>query len=203
MAQLDWNEPVEATGRVVSSILVAGMASFMLAMRKTGEFFNIDAIGEFFIASILNVVAIPVSMYTDFLPEFALLEWNVLVVVWLAIGWFAWNVLFGALKGRRTLVPDPYYQRIISLAFIPALGAAITAEVFDGGIQMMADIWIIASYNIFLIPSVLLGENVFSYEAQVYLGAVGAFILAAVVSELFSRYVLGKDAQRNTPEPIN
>lgn len=208
MEDINWTEGWSSPQRALVSLIVLGSAAFSLSLVRTGQLLNIDVIGQLFIAGVLNFLTVPLYLLQDQIGfeiwdiSFRPLEWNVLVLGWLMVGWSSVNVVSKHLNGTRTLVREPKIDILIGFSILPSLGGFLTAWAFNNtspsGYELMGEVWILVTYNILLIPAVIYDNDLFIYDPSIYLGVIGAFVIAGLILKI-SRNLFTEDRE-TTPE---
>lgn len=164
MGRIEWSR-VSVLGQSLTSLLVAGTFAWMLMVRRTNEWLDIEVLGEYFIAIFLNVLTVPVWLFTDFFDPalFEILEWNVLIVLWAFLS-FNWMIIAAKMtSSKRAPIRDvPTDFRVqLGVLLSPAIVAVGGAWYLDTGLEAIGEFWLAIMLNVSLALSAILAQ---SYE---------------------------------------
>lgn len=164
MGRIEWSR-VSVLGQSLTSLLVAGTFAWMLMVRRTNEWLDIEVLGEYFIAIFLNVLTVPVWLFTDFFDPalFEILEWNVLIVLWAVLS-FNWMIIIAKMtSSKRAPIRDvPTDFRVqLGVLLTPAIVAVGGAWYLDAGLEAIGELWLAIILNVSLALSAILAQ---SYE---------------------------------------
>ena len=186
MGRIEWSR-VSVLGQSLTSLLVAGTFAWMLMVRRTNEWLDIEVLGEYFIAIFLNVLTVPVWLFTDFFDPalFEILEWNVLIVLWAVLS-FNWMIIIAKMtSSKRAPIRDvPTDFRVqLGVLLTPAIVAVGGAWYLDAGLEAIGELWLAIILNVSLTLSAILAQ---SYEFMTVLDWGDPMVIGiAVIGALF------------------
>ena len=190
MGRIEWSR-VSVLGQSLTSLLVAGTFAWMLMVRRTNEWLDIEVLGEYFIAIFLNVLTVPVWLFTDFFDPalFEILEWNVLIVLWAVLS-FNWMIIAAKLtSSKRAPIRDVPTDFKIQLGVLltPALVAVGGAWYLDAGLEAIGEFWLAILLNVSLVLSAVLAQSyefmtVLDWGDPVVIGIAGFGVLLPAIA---------------------
>lgn len=190
MGRIEWSR-VSVLGQSLTSLLVAGTFAWMLMVRRTNEWLDIEVLGEYFIAIFLNVLTVPVWLFTDFFDPalFEILEWNVLIVLWAVLS-FNWMIIAAKLtSSKRAPIRDVPTDFKIQLGVLltPALVAVGGAWYLDAGLEAIGEFWLAILLNVSLALSAILAQSyefmtVLDWSDPVVIGIAGFGVLLPAIA---------------------
>lgn len=192
--EIEYVEPKFDLHSVAKVTVLVGAIAAALSMATTGELGEVRSIGEFFLAIALNIFAIPIA-YFDLgsyigqsgLFDFPMWTWNVVVLMWLVVGFFFVNPVLKFVNLDRQ-APVPTWPSVTSILVVPAAtGIAVSYIVFDGAVETIGEVWMMVVFHIFLIPSYVLYDQ-FVYDLEVYLAVIGGLVVIGAGLGLLFRF---------------
>lgn len=189
----------------IKILLGVGVMATGLSFATEG-LFSVDVVGEYILAVLLNVLVIPISILElgdqigfPELFQFGFLEWNVIVLMWVFVGWNLSDALFRAVGVINTPMPEPSLSAIVSSAGVGILAGGIVESAIGGGVQTVGKVWLAITFNVGLLPTFIMSD-IYNWQLTEWLAVLGAVLVTGLAFGLVS-YVVGDDDA--TPSPMS
>ena len=192
---VEWEDTGDRTTdlkTLVSLILAVGTFGTALSFAMSGSF-DLELVGEYILAVALNVLTIPIAIFNvgemvgrPELFEFAVLEWNVVILLWVLVGWSLSDAIFRVFGILSRPMPEPSISGVFSAAGIGIITGGIVETAIGGGVETVGQVWVAITFNILLIPTFIFGEAYNNFQTTEWLVVIGAVTVTALTFALLT-----------------
>lgn len=137
---------------------------------------------EHMVAEILGVFAAPIPLFTNYM-QFPGWVWYMVLISWGILPLYGFGNAAGIAKIEQT---TPRFHTVIVMLSVPAVISLVGTAIASGGTQLMAKLWLMMTFNVTMLPVVLM-TDVFTFTPVLWAVIVAGAIATAVSTKAANR----------------